>query len=538
MMYEQLMAMDVDKVERVCVDGVYFEEHEFEMKNVFRRKEVVAKAVLTHVTNSDCYTWSKDCKVNEMEFAPARESHRVELHKGPGGSGKTHLNLHDTGLVRLCYMAPSHKLCARKRQETGQPARVHAVALSADTTKHEEINRYNTLVIDEVSMMSDECKNIFISRFPHHKLLFVGDIGYQLPPVAIGDTACTPFNEFGVDFVRAYTTSYRCKCERLAHLQAELRRAIDLDEQVTSKSFLSAFVACGGSTVSHDRLRAMYQIEDMIITYTHRRTEADDSVSQEAFYAVTEKHCPRQKYQMTHNNQAHTKGEIVIDTVQPPFSKIRHTYTVHCLQGETLHRPHRVFIDLYKFDRSPEIRQLLYTAISRAETLDQIFCLKGSAALCLHSEQANPMPTHEAKYAGRTGRIYKLYSPAEPNFVYIGHTIQSSVKERFKRHVMDFMTPQCKKCSSFAIWEKHDGNVTCEQVQEVGPLESRTQLLELEQAAIEAHRANGFVLANTANAIRQDEQRHTCECGTKYLTRNKGRHFKSQAHTKWAQTEV
>ena len=111
-----------------------------------------------------------------------------------------------------------------------------------------------------------------------------------------------------------------------------------------------------------------------------------------------------------------------------------------------------------------------------------------------------------------------------------------SVRPNFKRHVKDFLTPGCKKCSSFAIWEKHEGNITFEQVQEVGPLESRTQLLEVEQAAIDAHRANGFVLANTANPIRQEEHRHTCACGARYLTRNKGRHFKSQAHTAWAQT--
>ena len=83
--------------------------------------------------------------------------------------------------------------------------------------------------------------------------------------------------------------------------------------------------------------------------------------------------------------------------------------------------------------------------------------------------------------------------------------------------------------------------MTCEQVQEVGPLESRTQLLEIEQQAIDAHRDQGFTLVNTANPKPQNEQRHTCECGAKYLTRNKGRHFKSQAHTKWAataQTEV
>ena len=113
-------------------------------------------------------------------------------------------------------------------------------------------------------------------------------------------------------------------------------------------------------------------------------------------------------------------NETTSSNAMAPFSKIRHTYTVHCLQGETLHRPHRVFIDLYKFDQSSEIRQLLYTAISRAETIAQIHCIKGSGALYLHSEPATTMPSHEVKYVGRTGRIYKIYSPAEPKLVYIG----------------------------------------------------------------------------------------------------------------------
>ena len=74
MMFEQLAAMDVSKVLRVCVDGVYFEEHDFELKNVFRRKELEVQKILQHLTDARRYTWSKDCKVGEMEFAPARES--------------------------------------------------------------------------------------------------------------------------------------------------------------------------------------------------------------------------------------------------------------------------------------------------------------------------------------------------------------------------------------------------------------------------------------------------------------------------------
>jgi hypothetical protein len=31
----------------------------------------------------------------------------------------------------------------------------------------------------------------------------------------------------------------------------------------------------GGSVVSHERLRAMYQIDDMILTFTHNRADSN-----------------------------------------------------------------------------------------------------------------------------------------------------------------------------------------------------------------------------------------------------------------------
>lgn len=522
MMFEQLAAMDVSKVLRVCVDGVYFEEHDFELKNVFRRKELEVQKILQHLTDARRYTWSKDCKVGEMEFAPARESHRIELHKGPGGSGKTHLNLHDTGLVRLCYLAPSHKLCARKRQETGLPARVHAVALSADTTKHEQIHRYGVLVIDEVSMTSNEAKQIFIDRYPHHKLIFVGDVGYQLPPVAVGSLDCTPFNEAGIDLVKTYTTSFRCKCTGLAYLQLELRRSIDLGHKVTTESFLAAFVNAGGSVVSHERLRAMYQIDDMILTFTHNRADSNaESVSQEDFFGVTDKHLPKQKYQITCNTRDNTKGEIVVRDSEPQYSRVRHSYTVHCVQGETFRAPNRLFIDLYKFDRSDDIAQLLYTAVSRAEKLEQIHLIK-------HTTQ---QPAPQDKHTGRTGRIYKLYSPAEPKWVYIGHTIEL-VKQRFAGHIKAFNKPGARKCTSAQIFEKHGYDVKCELVQET-PLESRTHILQVEQQQMELHRQNGYTLVNSVNPVAQAEEQCVCDCGASYRTRNRSRHEASQRHKRW-----
>jgi hypothetical protein len=115
------------------------------------------------------------------------------------------------------------------------------------------------------------------------------------------------------------------------------------------------------------------------------------------------------------------------------------------------------------------------------------------------------------------------------------------VQQQFKRHVEDCLTPGRKKCSSFALWEKHDGNITSEQVQEVGPRASRTQLRARAPQARDAPRDPGVPRVNTAHPKPQNEQWLACECGAKDLTRNQGRQFKSRAHTPWAataQTEV
>jgi hypothetical protein len=77
-------------------------------------------------------------------------------------------------------------------------------------------------------------------------VIFVGDVGYQLPPVAVGSLDCTPFNEAGINLVKTYTTSFRCKCTGLAYLQAELRRSIDLGHKVTTERFVPSRVRqCG-----------------------------------------------------------------------------------------------------------------------------------------------------------------------------------------------------------------------------------------------------------------------------------------------------
>ena len=103
-----------------------------------------------------------------------------ELHAGCGGSGKTHMNLTDTGLIEKVFIAPSWKLARTKQKELGVDCQVHHIILADEPTKWSQIaKQFNVIVIDECSMICDTMKQIIFDRFRNNKLIFCGDPNYQ-----------------------------------------------------------------------------------------------------------------------------------------------------------------------------------------------------------------------------------------------------------------------------------------------------------------------------------------------------------------------
>jgi hypothetical protein len=98
----------------------------------------------------------------------------TELHTGVGGGGKTHKQLTDKGNIKVKYFAPSWKLARKKAQEYNVKVDVWYNLLADDPERWGAIARnYNTLIIDEVSMMSNESKELILKRFNGVKLLCV-----------------------------------------------------------------------------------------------------------------------------------------------------------------------------------------------------------------------------------------------------------------------------------------------------------------------------------------------------------------------------
>jgi hypothetical protein len=85
------------------------------------------------------------------------------LEDGAGGTGKSHKNLLDTGLIRVAYVAPTYALCRDKAGEYGCRTYVKDQLLLADPVKVDAIRRtVNVFILDELSMIgADSARELF-----------------------------------------------------------------------------------------------------------------------------------------------------------------------------------------------------------------------------------------------------------------------------------------------------------------------------------------------------------------------------------------
>ena len=197
---------NINNIIAVQVDGIYY-EGDVDITPLFRKKE---KKTMDWIETDYFVKDQYNCK-DEYEYPESRPHHNYELHIGAGGCGKTHKNLTDDGLCSILYVAPSWKLSRNKAREYNVNTSVVAWLLDNDPDKWRPIyNKYSTIIIDEISMLSDEAKNDIMERFDNHKIIFCGDLGYQLPPVE--------GKEFKIDddmIVVEHKINRRCKCNKL-----------------------------------------------------------------------------------------------------------------------------------------------------------------------------------------------------------------------------------------------------------------------------------------------------------------------------------
>ena len=339
-MIEQLEQFNREDIIKIVVDGIYHTRPEIKLCNVFRYEE---KALVHNIGGSHYFS---NYLCDEFNCGEFREHNMIEVHIGAGGCGKTHNQLIDKGFVSVCYYAPSWKLARNKQAEYKCNVDTIAKLTSLDPSiTGKQKKYYNVMIIDEVSMMSNEEKEFIIETFCDCKLIFCGDIGYQLPCFQEKDKIKSPFNMKGMKIIQ-YETNYRVKCEKLATILKDVREMIDHD--INPRSYV--LQQCKkGNTNEYD-----YK-NDLILCSTHINKDI-----------YTEKYKHLEKYYILQSDRIYGRGEIYFEKPETNHHEIRHAFTVHSIQGETAKG--KIFIDMNNVYNT----QMIYTAISRAKYLDQI----------------------------------------------------------------------------------------------------------------------------------------------------------------------
>jgi hypothetical protein len=356
---EQLMTMPYESVVRINSDGIYYVADEVcECVNNYREK-------LSEVFNMTTGLFSTYYESNELcsnifyempvyPYGPYRDFYMSELALGGGGSGKTHFNLTDTGSLNIMYIAPSWKLARNKASEYGCRVGTHASLLMCDPT-NDNFKYANVLVLDEVSMLSNEAKNKILDYYgSRYKIIFCGDIKYQLPFIGEG----VEFNKERIDHVMTFDVDYRAQCSVLKQLKSDCRELMDMGVMLCPESLFQKL-----STVTVSQVDSMYKIDDMILCQYHKNKDEYTTRFTGRFSS--------EKYYITDSSRLYSRGDIIIsnEKIASEFKpEIRHSFTVHSIQGETC----RTKLFIHKARMS---MRMFYTAISRAQSLSQIFLI-------------------------------------------------------------------------------------------------------------------------------------------------------------------
>ena len=351
-MLEQLLEMNFDNLVRVCVDGIYYKEHDIKLHKSFSEKTKMT------FKNSPCEEYLSGILLSDFNTdnnyslpdAKPRKFYKTELFDGEGGLGKTYHNIFiDKGLINLCYIPHSWKLSTAQtkqlEREQGETLKtsVHHYIFNKESVGFDILKNYSVILIDECSMLTEKQKQYIIENTAG-RVIFMGDIDMQLAPCD-GDQ----MNKSGIDNIERLTKNWRFQDDKMIELNNILRKNGD-------EKYINYF-KLGIKTITKDELKKQYKPEDIILNYYK------DNKYGEMFKDI-------EKYKVVRNTRDYKNGEIVFDkNIQ--YTEFRHGYTIHSVQGETFDK--NIYIDI-KSRKGKTLLQnrLFYTAISRAKYFGQL----------------------------------------------------------------------------------------------------------------------------------------------------------------------
>jgi len=377
-MLEQLYEMDLDKIVRICVDGIYFKHHDFKMRDEFSYKTKMTfgnDPCNSYLSNLIGNEWAEDIF---QDIAEPRDFYRSELFDSAGGNGKTYYNLiKEMGFINTVYVPHSHKLASaminqykNERHDILNVSNHSRILTEPFSTVEGEIFKYNVYIVDECSMLTEHQKEYILEKC-FGKVIFCGDLKCQAKPVINIDMMNKLEKKFpdgvpkkflnqmtseGFDHIdtKLVNVNYRFKDDKIKKVIDHVRK--NINKRIDYKKL-------GLQLITKDQVD--YDKEDIILVSRGANRNITTNLNNE----WTEKFKEIKKYKVLDNTRDYKNGDIIFEKVKGIKQELRHGYTIHSVQGETF--KHKIFIDL----RYMNDNRLFYTAISRANYWKQIYLI-------------------------------------------------------------------------------------------------------------------------------------------------------------------
>lgn len=373
---DQLTKFNIDDLYRVCCDGIYFKEQEVELVEPFRIKE-------DKMTwrNSECEHYLSNIKREHrdynLDFNISSKIYSHDIHlEGAGGSGKTYSLGIDKGLINVLYVAPSWILSADQSKFSKWDLSVKNRLFDKDYQKRGILTSYGNIVIDEGSMWTQGERDDLLNMIPDDvRVFWVADLKYQLPPVITlhdrqrlekrfdGEIPQKYFQQMTRDSfneIVSFNKIYRFKQgDKLHQLAKQIRYYIDNDYSLDG---VMKKIKTQLPVVNDEYLKNNYNVNDTILCFTNAKND---------YYTEMFKHL--EKYKVLEMGFEKDESKVYNGTIKykKPKTKheLRHGFTIHSMQGKTVNDN-----KLYIHDNINSL-QMLYTAISRAVSIDQLFII-------------------------------------------------------------------------------------------------------------------------------------------------------------------
>lgn len=425
----QLLLIPFNQVVKVVADGIYYEDTKpFKFMPLMIPKESTLSRQIsrrerylpTHITHTQI----------EANFKP---NHLLSFKNGAGGSGKSRDVLTDKGNCNMLFLTTAHALANDKRQEYNIKADV--IANFIIPRPYIKKIYYDIIFWDEFQLATNNQFQLARKQNPYTKFICAGDYNFKTGKPYQTHNTDDPID---ISIFKNITTNYKLwryikkvdpikdiidfniimklistknktvndidsitnllisnvklltnkECniyDPITEVALNIRKLMDNDVKVSKLTNYLLKVIEPSHKINDKQLKNMYNKKDTILVsrskcsgckkFECKHPFKKSGNSSQFYNRLLYKKNSINKYMYLKKQKIDDSivfnGTIIFNKIKPRISRLAYAYTIHKATGTTITQGNKLFIDtknLYDYT-------LVYSAISRARSIDQIYLL-------------------------------------------------------------------------------------------------------------------------------------------------------------------